>query len=67
MIEQLVRAGFSLVAAAVLLAMSSEWAVWALEQRAYWKLAAAVVLAGFAVFEAHQVWVRVDALIAQLP
>ena len=67
MIEQFVRAGFSFFAAAVLLAMSSEWAVWALEQRAYWKLLVAVILAGFAVFEAHQVWARIDALITQLP
>lgn len=50
----------SFLAATVTLAMAQEWAVWALKQRAYWKLGPAYVLATFAMFEAFQVWRRVE-------
>ncbi len=50
----------SFLAAAVVLAMAQEWAVWALKQRRYWKLLPAYVLATFAMFEAFQVWRRLE-------
>ncbi len=55
-----IRALFSFLAAAVTLGMSQEWATWAFEQRRYWKLVPAALLAGLASFEAHQVWKRVE-------
>ena len=58
--ESLVRGAFSFLAAAVVLGMAQEWATWAFQQRLYWKLLPASVLAVFAVFEAHQVWKRVE-------
>ncbi len=56
----MVRASFSLMAAAVTLGMSQEWATWAFEQRQYWKLVPSALLAAIASFEAHQVWKRVE-------
>ena len=56
----MVRASFSLMAAAVTLGMSQEWATWAFEQRQYWKLVPSSLLAAIASFEAHQVWKRVE-------
>lgn len=61
--EQLIRAAFSFLAAAVTLSMSQEWATWAFEQHRPWKLMPALVLAAFAAFEAHQVWRRGEALL----
>ena len=61
------RAVFSLIAAAVTLAMAQEWMTWAYEQRAYWKYGAGVVLLAFSAFEAHQVWRRFDDIIGRLP
>ncbi len=58
--ENLVRASFSFLAAAVTLGMSQEWATWAFEQRKYWMLAPAALLAAIASFEAHQVWKRAE-------
>lgn len=55
-----IRAAFSFLAAAVTLGMSQEWATWAFEQRQYWKLLPATLLAMVASFEAHQVWKRVE-------
>ncbi len=56
----MIRASFSFLAAAVTLGMSQEWATWAFEQRTYWKLAPAALLATIATFEAHQVWKRAE-------
>ncbi len=56
----LVRASFSFLAATVTLGMSQEWATWAFEQRQYWKLVPAALLAAIAMFEAHQVWKRAE-------
>lgn len=56
----MVRVAFSFLAAAVTLGMSQEWATWAFEQRRYWKLGPAALLAAIASFEAHQVWKRVE-------
>lgn len=61
--EHLVRGAFSVLAAAVTLGMSQEWATWALEQRQYWKLLPAAVLVVLASFEAHQVWKRAERII----
>ncbi len=58
--EHLIRASFSFLAATVTLGMSQEWATWAFEQRRYWKLVPAALLAAIASFEAHQVWKRVE-------
>lgn len=58
--ENLIRGVFSFLAATVTLGMSQEWATWALEQRRYWKLLPAAILAVFASFEAHQVWKRAE-------
>ncbi len=55
-----IRAAFSFLAATVTLGMSQEWATWAFEQRRYWKLVPAALLAAIASFEAHQVWKRVE-------
>lgn len=55
-----IRAAFSFLAATVTLGMSQEWATWAFEQRRYWKLVPAALLAAIATFEAHQVWKRVE-------
>lgn len=60
--ENLIRAAFSFLAAAVTLSMSQEWFVWAVEQNRPWKLLPALVLASFAAFEARQVWKRGEAL-----
>lgn len=56
----MIRASFSLLAAAVTLGMSQEWATWAFEQQKYWKLVPAALLSAIATFEAHQVWKRVE-------
>lgn len=58
--EDFIRGAFSWLAAAVTLGMAQEWATWAFEQRRYWKLFPAAVLASFAVFEAKQVWGRAE-------
>lgn len=58
--ENLVRGAFSFLAAAVTLGMAQEWAMWAFEQRQYWKLVPAVGLATAAVYEAHKVWNRAE-------
>ena len=58
--EHLFRGAFSFLAATVTLGMSQEWATWGLRQQRYWKLLPAVFLASLAVFEAHQVWGRVE-------
>lgn len=60
--ENLIRALFSLLAAAVVLSMSQEWFSWAFEQHRPWKLLPALILAAFAVFEARQVWRRGETL-----
>ena len=60
--EHLIRAAFSFLAAAVVLSMSQEWAAWAIEQHRPWKFVPALTLTAFAAFEAHQVWVRGEAL-----
>ena len=56
----MLRALFSFLAATVTLGMSQEWATWAFEQRQYWKLVPAALLAAIASFEAHQVWKRAE-------
>jgi hypothetical protein len=61
--EQIVRGLFSALAGGVFLATSAEWSMWAIEQRRYWKLIPACFLGLLAVFEAVQVWKRVDRLI----
>lgn len=61
--EHLVRGAFSLLAATVVLSMSQEWAAWGIEQRRYWKLLPAAILAGFAMFEAKQVWGRAEKIL----
>ena len=56
--EQVIRAGFSFLAASVSLSMAQEWATWAIQERRHWKLAPATFLVGIAMFEANQVWRR---------
>lgn len=63
MYEHLVRGAFSFLAAAVTLAMAQEWLSWAVEDQKPWKLAPAVVLTGFALYEAHKVWHRVEVVL----
>lgn len=58
-----IRLVFSFFAAAVTLGMAQEWATWAIEDRRWWKLGPATVLGAFAMFEAHQVWRRVERLL----
>lgn len=58
----MIRAAFSLLASAVTLGMSQEWATWAFEQHRYWKLLPSALLATIATFEAHQVWKRVEGI-----
>lgn len=58
----MIRAAFSLLASAVTLGMSQEWATWAFEQHRYWKLLPSALLAAIATFEAHQVWKRVEGI-----
>ena len=60
--ENLIRAGFSFLAASVTLSMAGEWAAWALQERKGWKLAPATFLLGIAVFEANQVRARGERL-----
>lgn len=64
--EQVVRGMFSAVAGAVFAATSAEWALWAVEQKRYWKLLPACFLAALTTFEAAQVWKRVDRLIEEV-
>ena len=52
----------SFLAATVVLAMAQEWATWAITQRKWWKLIPATFLAIMAVFEAHQVWSRIETI-----
>jgi hypothetical protein len=61
--EQLIRAGFSFLAAYVSLSMAQEWAGWAIEERKQWKFAPATFLVGIALFEANQVWRRGERLL----
>ncbi len=56
--EQVIRAGFSFLAASVSLSMAQEWAGWAFQEHKHWKLAPATFLVGIAMFEANQVWRR---------
>lgn len=56
--EQIIRAAFSALAAAVTLSMSQEWMTWAIEQRKPWKIIPSLILGAFSLFEAHQVWRR---------
>lgn len=61
--EHLIRGAFSLLAATVTLAMSQEWAGWAINQHRYWKLLPAAFLAMAAMFEAGQVWRRTEKIL----
>lgn len=61
--EDLIRMLFSLLAAAVTLAMSGEWSTWALKQKAWWKLIPAAILAGFAIYESQKVWIRMERIL----
>lgn len=61
--KDLVRGSFSFLAAMVTLGMAQEWATWAAEERRYWKLLPAALLAMIATFEAHQVWKRAEQVI----
>ncbi|KKN83863.1 hypothetical protein LCGC14_0295160 [marine sediment metagenome] len=63
--EAVIRGSFSALAGLVFAATSSEWTLWAIEQRRYWKLIPAVFLACLTVFESAQVWKRVDHLIEE--
>ena len=54
--EHLIRGAFSFLAATVMLGMSQEHFVWALERRQWWGIGVAYVLSSFAMFEAHSVW-----------
>ena len=60
--EQVIRAGFSFLAAAVTLSMAQEWAGWAVQERKRWKFAPATFLVGMALFEANQVRQRGERL-----
>lgn len=64
--EQVIRGLFSALAGLVFAATSAEWALWALEQRRYWKLIPAAFLAALTTFEGAQVWRRVDRLIEEV-
>jgi hypothetical protein len=64
--EEIVRGLFSALAGAVFAATSAEWALWAIEQRRYWKLIPSAFLAALTTFEGAQVWKRVDALIEEV-
>jgi hypothetical protein len=64
--EEVIRGCFSALAGAVFAATSAEWALWAIEQRRYWKLLPSVFLAALTTFEAAQVWKRVDRLIEEV-
>ncbi|KKN22940.1 hypothetical protein LCGC14_0910150 [marine sediment metagenome] len=61
--EDLIRMSFSFLAAAVTLAMAQEWITWAIEDHKWWKAGPGVVLAVFAVYEAHKVWRRVESML----
>ena len=58
--EHFVRGVFSSIAGAVFLATSAEWFGRAVEKGQPWRFIPAYILACFAVFEAAQVWHRVD-------
>ena len=60
MYEHAIRGSFSLLAAAVTLAMSQEWITFAHDEHNYWKLVPAFVLALFSLYECHKVWTRVE-------
>lgn len=64
--ENITRGLFSALAGLVFAATSAEWALWAIEQRRYWKLIPAIFLAGLTTFESAQVWKRVDRLIEEV-
>ena len=64
--EQVARVFFSALAGLVFAATSAEWAMWALEQKRYWKLAPAALLAALCTFEMAQVWKRADKLLMRL-
>ena len=61
--KDVTRMGFSLLAAAVTLAMSQEWFTWAFERRQGWRVIPGAALAAAAVFEAHQVWRRAERIL----
>ena len=61
--EDLIRMIFSFLAASVTLSMAAEWSQWAMNQRSWWKLVPASVLAGFSVYEANKVWFRAERLL----
>lgn len=58
--ENLIRGGFSFLAASVTLGMAQEWIVWGFKQRRYWKLLPGAVLTAFSTYEAHKVWNRAE-------
>jgi hypothetical protein len=64
--EQLVRGLFSALAGVVFAATSAEWALWAIEQKRYWKLLPSAFLAALCTFEGAQCWKRVDKLIEEV-
>ncbi len=61
--EDIVRAAFSFLAAAVTLGMAQEHFVWALERRQWWRVGVAYILASFAMLEAHFAWRRGEKLL----
>ncbi len=61
--KDVIRLGFSFLAAAVVLAMAQEWFTWALQDHKWWKIGPGMALTAFALFEAHQVWTRVEKIL----
>jgi hypothetical protein len=61
--EDLIRMSFSFLAAAVVLAMSSEWLTWAFQEHRWWKLGPGMVLLLFAAYESHKVWYRMERIL----